>query len=139
MKPLVGLLLVAALSAVPAGNGRAAGRGGSPICTRGLVSVERDPRGLLPLIGANVSRPSAAAALRYMRPTEKPKVTAVRRASLDRQRGPEAKYECGTRVWQRTMVVYITARAFLPSASLSERVFFVGRFGDGYHVWQIVH
>ena len=139
MKALAGLVLIAALSAGLAGTGLAAGREGSPICRHGLVTVERDPRGLLPLVGANLSGPAAAAALRSMRPAEKPKVTAVRRASEDSQRGPEAKYECGTRVWQRTMIVYITARAFLPSASLSERVFFVGRFRDGYHVWQIVH
>jgi hypothetical protein len=37
------------------------------------------------------------------------------------------------------VVVYITLRAFLPSASLCERVDFVGRFRDGYHVWQVVH
>jgi hypothetical protein len=60
-------------------------------------------------------------------------------ASADHQRGPQAKYECGTRVWQRTVVVYITLRAFLPSASLSEKVFFVGRFKHGYRVWQVVH
>ena len=54
-------------------------------------------------------------------------------------RGPEAKFECGARVWRRTVVVYITLRAFLPSASLSERVVFVGRFKSGYRVWQVVH
>jgi hypothetical protein len=32
-----------------------------------------------------------------------------------------------------------TLRAFLPSASLSERVVFVGRFKNGYRVWQVVH
>jgi hypothetical protein len=50
-----------------------------------------------------------------------------------------AKTECGTQVWRRTVVVYITLRAFLPSASLSERVSFVSRFRNGYRVWQIVH
>ena len=50
-----------------------------------------------------------------------------------------AKAECGARVWRRTVVVYITLRAFLPSASLSERVSFVSRFRTGYRVWQIVY
>jgi hypothetical protein len=37
------------------------------------------------------------------------------------------------------VVVYITLRAFATSASLSERVDFVGRFRDGYHTWQVAH
>ncbi len=43
------------------------------------------------------------------------------------------------RVWQRTVVVYVTARAMLPSQSLSQGVYFVGRFANGYPVWQVVH
>jgi hypothetical protein len=42
-------------------------------------------------------------------------------------------------VWRRTVVVYITRRASGQSASLSESVLFVGRFRDGYRVWQVVH
>ena len=42
-------------------------------------------------------------------------------------------------MWRRTVVVYITRRAFKNSASLSESVFFVGRFKGGYRVWQVVH
>ena len=99
--------------------------------------VEVDPRGLLSLT-ANSIGPSANAALRYAR-SGKPQVVAADLAADDHQRGPQAKYECGTRVWRRTVVVYITLRAFLPSASLSERVLFVGRFKRGYRVWQIVH
>lgn len=41
--------------------------------------------------------------------------------------------------WRRTVVVYITLRAFLPSASLSERIDSVGRFRGRYRVWQVVH
>jgi hypothetical protein len=37
------------------------------------------------------------------------------------------------------VVVYITLRAFFPSASLSERVSFVSRFRTGYRVWEIAH
>jgi hypothetical protein len=36
-------------------------------------------------------------------------------------------------------VVYIDLRAYHPSASLSQRVSFVSRFGGGYRVWEIVH
>jgi hypothetical protein len=82
--------------------------------------------------------PSTNAALRFAK-AGKPQVAAADLATGDRQRGPQAKYECGTRVWRRTVVVYITLRAFLPSASLSEKVFFVGRFKHGYRVWQVVH
>jgi hypothetical protein len=99
--------------------------------------VEVDPRGLLPL-AANPIGPSTNAALRYAK-LGKPQVVAADLAADDRQRGPQAKYECGTRVWRRTVVVYITLRAFLPSESLSQKVFFVGRFKGGYRVWQVVH
>jgi hypothetical protein len=40
---------------------------------------------------------------------------------------------------RRTVVVYVTLRALEPSASLSEDVFYVGRFRPGYRVWQVVH
>lgn len=110
----------------------------SPICTRGLLTVELDPRGLLPLT-ANPIGPSATAALRYTKRQAKPQVTQADLATLDHDRGGGAKFECGSRVWRRTVVVYITLRAFLPSASLSENVFFVGRFKSGYRVWQVVH
>jgi hypothetical protein len=39
----------------------------------------------------------------------------------------------------RRTVVYISRRAFKDSSSLSESVFFVGRFKGGYRVWQGVH
>jgi hypothetical protein len=109
----------------------------SPVCRRGDRAVEVDPRGLLRLT-ANPIGPSAKAALQYAK-SGKPQVVAADIASSDHQRGPQAKYECGTRVWRRTVVVYVTLRAFLPSASLSEKVFFVGRFKHGYRVWQVVH
>jgi hypothetical protein len=42
-------------------------------------------------------------------------------------------------VRRRTVVVYITLRAFKNSPSLSEKVFFVRRFRNGYPVWQVIH
>ena len=60
-------------------------------------------------------------------------------ATGDRDRGGEARFDCGTRVWRRTVVVYIIRRAFANSGSLSESVLFVGRFRAGYRVWQVVH
>ena len=82
--------------------------------------------------------PSTNAALRYAR-SGKPLVVAADLAADDHQRGLQAKNGCGTRVWRRTVVVYLNLRAFLASASLSERVFFFGRFKRGYRVWQVVH
>jgi hypothetical protein len=111
----------------------------SPVCTRGLTTVERDPRGLLPLTGANPVGASAAAALRYERPSARPQVRGVLVGVADSERGGEAKYDCGARVWRRTVVVYILDRAGLPAQSASQRVYFVGRFADGYRVWQVVH
>ncbi len=95
-------------------------------------------RDLLPLT-ANAIGPASAAAIRSARPSDRPHVVSAALATDDRGRGAEAKFECGTRVWRRTVVVYVTLRAFLPSASLSERVVFVGRFRNGYRVWQVVH
>jgi hypothetical protein len=66
-------------------------------------------------------------------------VVSATLATADRKRGAAARSECWRRVSQRSVVVYISLRAFVTSASLSERVDFVGRFRDGYHVWQVVH
>jgi hypothetical protein len=110
----------------------------SPLCSRGLT-LELDPRGLLPLEGANGIGLAKSAALRLDRRSSRPLVRRAVRATADRWRGPQAKFECGTRVWRRTIVVYITDRAFLPAQSASERVFFVGRVRSGYRVWQVVH
>ncbi len=134
------LVVAVAVLAAAGGSGAAiretAAR--SPICRTGLTTVERDPRGLLPLTGNAIARASTAA-LRGESARSKPLVVSATLATADRERGLEARYECGRRVWRRTVVVYITLRAFLPSASLAERVDFVGRFRDGYHVWQVVH
>jgi hypothetical protein len=111
----------------------------SPICTRGLVTVERDPRALLPLSGSNPVGASITAALRFEKPSAQPQVRGATLAIEDTGRGPQAKFSCGTRVWQRTVVVYILDRAMLPAESASQRVYFVGRFKSGYQVWQIVH
>ena len=108
-----------------------------PVCKHGLTTVQIDPGGLLPL-AANSIGPSAAAALRFARSGD-PQVDRADLATVDYERGGEARVDCGTRVWRRTVVVYITLRAFKDSASLAERVFFVGRFGNGYRVWQVVH
>ena len=53
--------------------------------------------------------------------------------------GPQAKARCGTKVWRRTVVVYIVDRAFLPAQSASQRVLFVGRTHAGYRVWERAH
>lgn len=123
------LVLAVALLAVTVTAAAPASRMSRPrICSRHL----------LPLT-ANAIGPAAAAALRRERPADRPQVVSAALATDDRGRGAEAKFECGARVWRRTVVVYITLRAFFPSASLSERVDFVGRFKSGYHVWQVVH
>jgi hypothetical protein len=96
------------------------------------------PHGILPL-QANSIGPAVAAAVKREDPKSRPLVVSATLASVDRERGPMAKRQCGTTIWQRTVVVYIRLRAFAPSASLSARVDFVGRFKGGYRVWQLVH
>ena len=123
---LLGLGVVAI--ATVAASASASRMGRSPTCTRQL----------LPLT-ANSIGPAVVAALRREPASAGSRVVSADLATDDHERGPEAKFECGTRVWRRTVVVYITLRAYLPSASLSERVDFVGRFKDGYRVWQVVH
>lgn len=103
-----------------------------------MITVEVDPRGLLPL-SANPIGPATAAALRLTNKASRPQAVSADLATIDHERGGEARYECGTRVWRRTVVVYITLRAFKNSASLAEKVFFVGRFSTGFRVWQVVH
>ena len=121
---LITTLAAAALLAVPAPAAR------SPICTRGLTTVERDPRGLLPL-GRSPLEAAMAAARRFIDPKARPLVLGAALAITDRQRGSAAKFECGARVWRRTVVVYVRLRALLPSQSLSQGVLFVGRFRHG--------
>jgi hypothetical protein len=134
------LVAAAALSPQPAATAaRSAGCAPPmPLCNGCLTTVGRNPRRLLPLT-ANAIAPASTAALHRESPKERPLVISATLATADRVRGPAAKSECGRRVWQRTVVVYITLRAFATSASLSERVDFVGRLRDGYHVWQVVH
>ena len=133
------VLAVGALAAVVVtAQAPASQIGRSPIGTRGLTTVQRDPRYLLPLTD-NPIGPAAKAALRYTRPQDRPEVTRADLATADHERGGGARFECGTRVWRRTVVVYVTLRAFEPSGSLSENVFYVGRFRAGYRVWQVVH
>ena len=83
--------------------------------------------------------PATAAALAAEPARSKPLVARAALATADRERGPQAKFDCGARAWRRTVVVYITLRAFPNSPSLAERVDFVGRFADGYRVCEVVH
>ncbi|HKP18344.1 MAG TPA: hypothetical protein VJT84_07680 [Gaiellaceae bacterium] len=108
------------------------------VVAKGGAVATRCPRDLLPL-PANAIGPAAAAALAADKPGNRPQVTSASLASRDRARGPEVKVRCGTTVWQRTVVVYITDRALLPSESLAQRVLFVGRTASGYRIWQRAH
>lgn len=135
---------VALLVVVLAAAGQAAAfapfsrAGRSPICTRGLVTVQRDPRRLLPLTPDAVAA-AATAAVRDTGRADGAEVISSDLATADRNRGGEARFECGARVWRRTVVVYITLRGLEPNQSRAEKVFFVGRFANGYRVWQVVH
>ena len=133
-------VLIALIAVSAAGTAEPVSAGQGRTCTRGLVKVERDPRALLPLTGSNPIGAASAAALRFGRSASaRPQVRGATFAVADSDRGPEVKFSCGVRTWQRTVVVYVLDRAFLPAESASQRVYFVGRFRDGYRVWQVVH
>jgi hypothetical protein len=111
-----------------------AGAGAAPT----PASLERCPSGLLPLT-RNAIAPASVAALRTVPRREDPQVTGARFAVYDQERGPIARHECGAAVWRRTVVVYITRRAYLPAVSASSGVYFVARFRSGYRVWSVDH
>jgi hypothetical protein len=96
------------------------------------------PDDLLPLTRNSIG-PAVVAALAREAAKNRPQVTAAAIAVDDAGRGAQAKSECGARVQARTVVVYITDRAFLPSQSASQHVLFVGRTTEGYRVWRRVH
>ncbi len=108
------------------------------VVSSAVADAEGCPAGLLPLT-ANPIGPSVTAALVGDKAENRPQAVAAAVASRDTQRGPQVKTQCGAKVWQRTVVVYITDRALLPSQSLSQRVVFVGRTRAGYRVWQRAH
>ena len=126
-----GGLIAARLALVAAGVALAAPAAATPAATR-------CPSGVLAFT-ANPIGPAAAAALRADSARNRPLVTGATIAPQDGARGAEARTRCGTRVWQRTVVVHVLDRAQLPSASLSQRVYFVARFHSGYRIWARVH
>jgi hypothetical protein len=93
------------------------------------------PREVLPL-GRNPIAPASEAAVARVPASDEPQVTSAVLTHLDQVRGLQARRECGRAVWERTIVVYVLARAALPAQSASQRVFFVARFRGGYRVWQ---
>ena len=121
------LFAVAAVSALALPALAQAGPGG-PMCPARVLALTANPIG-----------PAVTAALAQDAPKNRPQVTGAVVASTDVQRGPEVTRACGAAMRAKTVVVYITDRAFLPSASLSERVVFVDRTPAGYHVWLREH
>jgi hypothetical protein len=60
-------------------------------------------------------------------------------ASTDGERGGEVTTACGPFTAARTFVVYTTRTDLLPSASLSQGVYFVSRTDGGLAVWEQAH
>lgn len=88
------------------------------------------PAGATTLAGlaAMVADPSA----------NEPQLLSALRAPADRERGDEVHRRCGS-AWRRVVVVHIRDRAFLPSASLSERVVWVGLIGGRWTAFHRAH
>ncbi|MEA2277387.1 MAG: hypothetical protein QOI62_3796 [Solirubrobacteraceae bacterium] len=57
----------------------------------------------------------------------------------DPGRGGYARVTCGRRLQDRTVVVHLDFPAMRPSASLSQGVVLVSRFGGRYRVWAVLH
>jgi hypothetical protein len=71
---------------------------------------------------------------------ERMRVTQAILARLDDPgRGGYARVQCGRRVQNRTVVVYLEFPAMRPSASLSQGVVLVSRFAGEYRVWAQLH
>jgi hypothetical protein len=96
---------------------------------------------------ANGLAPASSAALdsqrgRYEELGTRPLVTRAALAQFDGPRGREAERDCGRRVAQRTVVVYLEAASASfrrRNPSLSQGVVFVSRArGDRYRVWRVV-
>jgi hypothetical protein len=125
---------LAAVSAV-AGLALLASGAASPRAAQGAGC----PRAALPLAGSNPIGPAVIAALRRVPTRDRPQVTTARIAIYDDNRGPQVKTQCGQRTLTRTVIVYVTRRAYLPAQSASQGVYFVARFPSGYSVWQVAH
>jgi hypothetical protein len=112
------LVAAVALSPQPAATGAQTEGCAPPLprCHSCPTTLGRNPRRLLPLT-ANAVASASTAALRRESPKERPLVVTATLATADRVRGPAARSECARRVWQRTVVVYITLRAYATSAS----------------------
>lgn len=98
------------------------------------------PRHAQPL-GADAVATAATVALHAESRHQLPELAAASRADTPfaGARGGEVRHYCGQRVWHRTVVVDITLRRYLPSASLSERVSLVARTPRGYRIYAIAH
>ena len=128
--------LIATLAAAAAvGVAAPAPAAHSPVCGGGKTTVLRDPRRLRPLDPSPLEKAMAAAA-KFEPARLKPLPVGASLALVDPRRGPAVKKECGARVWNRTVIVYMTLRALPPKRSQS--VLYVGRFPGGYRVWQVV-
>jgi hypothetical protein len=96
-------------------------------------------------LGTDAVSVASRVALRAVPRKDRPHVVSATLAdgdpfgALAGARGSEVRHYCGRLVWQRTVVVSIVMRRFLPSASLSERVSFVARTPHGYRVYALGH
>jgi len=124
----VKIRLLSAIAAVAAATATGSAQAAPSGCPGGLLAL-----------GPDAIASAVTAALRADPAGNRPRAAGAWLATSDVRRGPIAKAACGKRVWQRTVVVYITDRAFLPAQSASQRVLFVGRTKSGFRVWQRVH
>jgi hypothetical protein len=115
-----GALLVALAAAHPASSSRSC------------------PRSLLPLT-ANPIAPASRAALAREDPKGRPQVVGAVIAFREPSARGAYVRACGSTVAQRTVIVYVVRRAYLPAQSASQGVHFVGRTRSGYRVWQVAH
>jgi hypothetical protein len=60
-------------------------------------------------------------------------------ASGDTERGGQVRQMCSSDVATHTLIVYTTRTDLLPSASLSQGVYFTSRLGGHFETWYQAH
>lgn len=107
--------------------------------TAGVDVAASCPRAALAL-GSNPVAPASRAALaREPREGDAQVVGAAIAGRSGDLRAQQVIARCGRRLAARTVIVYLTRRAYLPAQSASQGVHFVSRFRVGWRVWEVAH
>jgi hypothetical protein len=122
------------------GASRAAQLRQSPSPSRAASPCPADPQAVSPQMKDRAFaavRAYAEATSRF--PAKDLRLDKVTVAASDTERGGEVRQMCSSDVAARTLIVYTTRSDLLPSASLSEGVYFTSRLGGHFETWYQAH